>query len=342
MQFYDASKLWLFCIIPGLLIFYVLVFKARKRALERFGNIELLKRMMPAVRRSFHFWQAFLIISGTFFVVLALARPQWGTIEEMIQRKGLDIIIAIDTSLSMLAEDIKPNRMQEAKHKLKGLIEKLKGDRVGIVAFAGSAFVQCPLTLDYGAAKLFLDAIDVGFIPKPGTAIGEAIRVATNAFVKTERKHKVLILITDGEDTVGDPVKAAEEAAKEGIRIYTIGLGSTKGEPIPLFDQNGNRIGFKRDKNGEIIMSKLDEVTLQKIALATNGGYYRATSEGLELSSIFDEIQKMEKKELASKKFILYEDRYQYFLGIAIALFTTTLLIPERKKVKIEWQGRFK
>ena len=261
------------------------------------------------------------------FLILALARPQWGAKMQTIKRKGLDILIALDTSKSMLAEDIKPNRLERAKHEICGLIDKLEGDRVGLICFAGTSFVQCPLTLDYAAAKIFLKVIDTQIIPKGGTAIGEAIQQARKAFVQGERKYKVLILLTDGEDNSSQPLDAAKEAAQEGIRIYTIGLGSEVGEPIPLKDQSGAHLGYQKDQEGNVIMTKLDQATLEKIALLTEGKYYHALNTEMELGKVYQDIATMEKKDLQSKKYIQYEDRF-YLLFISSPLSPASGIFP--------------
>ncbi len=263
-----------------------------------------------------------------------MARPQFGEKLTLLRRKGVDIIIALDTSLSMLAEDVKPSRLEKAKLEVSGLIDRMKGDRVGLVAFAGQSFVQCPLTLDLSAAQMFLDLMDPDLIPQPGTAIGDAIRTARMAFSQKEKKFKVLILMTDGEDHGSDPVEAAEEARKEGIIIYTIGIGSTYGEPIPLKDKNGKVGGFKKDENEEVVLSRLDEGTLRKIAKKTRGRYFRASAGEVELDKIYDEISKMEKKQLEGKMITQYEERYQYFLVVSLFFLTLELFISEKKKQK--------
>ncbi|NOZ60816.1 MAG: VWA domain-containing protein [Calditrichaeota bacterium] len=340
-RFYNQIYLYLLALIPILIVFYVFVFRWKKKAMERFGNLELIKKLTESFSKNRQILKAALIILTIFFLIFSLARPQLGSKLEQAKRKGVDIFVAIDVSLSMKAEDIKPNRLEKAKHAVSRFIDLLEGDRIGLIAFAGEAFVQCPLTLDYGAAKNFLDIIDTDLIPTPGTAIGSAILQAVKTFEGRERKHKVLVLITDGEDHEGDPLKAAEVAEKDGVVIYTVGIGSVNGVPIPLHNESGRIVGFKKDREGQVVTSKLDEVTLQKIALQTGGKYYRATGSESELDKIYGEIAKMEKKELASVKFSQYEDRYQYFLILAIILLVAELLIPERKKVKSEWKGRF-
>jgi Ca-activated chloride channel family protein len=217
----------------------------------------------------------------------------------------------------------------------------LEGDRIGLIAFAGIAHVQCPLTLDYSAAKLFLNIMDTDIIPQPGTAVGEAIKKAIPAFNSEDRKHKVLILITDGESHESDPLEIATEAEKEGIIIYTVGIGSAQGVPIPVYTKSGNKTGFKKDRRGNVVTTKLDVVTLQKIAYQTGGKYYLASSGEAELDEIYEEISAMEKKELTSKRFSQYEDRFQIFLILGLILIILEFLIPEKKRFKKEWRGRF-
>ncbi len=340
-RFHNPFYLYFLVLIPVLIIFYIAVFRWKQKALARFAKLELIQQLTKSYSKQRQILKVALIIMAVFFMILSLARPQLGTKLEHVKREGVDIFVAIDVSLSMKAEDIKPNRLEKAKHAVSKFIDLLEGDRIGLIAFAGEAFVQCPLTLDYGAAKIFLDIIDTDLIPTPGTAIGSAILQAVKTFEGRERKYKVLILITDGEDHEGDPLKAAEMAEKEGVVIYTVGIGSVNGVPIPLYNETGRIVGFKKDRQGQVVTSKLDEVTLQKIALQTGGKYYRASGSESELNKIYDEIAKMEKKELASVKFSQYEDRYQYFLALALILLIIEIVLPERKKVKAEWSGRF-
>jgi Ca-activated chloride channel homolog len=340
LRFANNYLLHLLWLIPLAIVFYILVFRAKARALQRFGNIELMKRLAANASRTRQIAKAVLIILALFFAILALARPQIGTRMEEVKREGIDIMIAIDVSTSMMAEDMPPSRLQKAKHEVEGLVNRLEGDRVGLIAFAGTAFIQCPLTLDYGAAKLFLDILDPGLIPTPGTNIGQAITKALESFVQQERKHKVLVIITDGEDHEGDVMKMAEEAERQGVIIYTVGIGSPKGDPIPVMTGYGVSAGFKKDRDGQVVITKLDEVTLEKIALQTNGKYYRASSGEDELRKIYDDINKLEKKELGSMRFSQFEDRFQYVLIVAILLLTAELFIPERRQRRDFWLKR--
>ncbi len=331
----------LLVVFVGALLFIHYVRRQRENSLSRFGNLELLAKISDTIILSKRRWKNILLVAALLLLVITLARPQMGASVAPIKRKGVDIVFAVDTSLSMLAEDLKPNRLEVAKGEIGNFIGLLKGDRVGLVAFAGSAFVQCPLTLDYQAAKMFLDVIDTEIIPVKGTALGEAIRKASEAFNQQEKKYKVLILLTDGEDHGAKPLPAAEAAAKEGIIIYTIGLGSENGEPIPEYDENGSKIGYKKDKQGEVVLTKLDVTTLQKIALMTGGKFYQALDNSLELNKIYEEISKLEKKELSSKLYTLYQDRYQYPLFLVILLLLIEYMLDERSKKKKAWGGRF-
>ncbi len=324
-----------FLILIGILLLGIFCFWAlarKKKLMERFGDIPLIMKNAPYISFARQVTKLTLLLVAFVFVTVALARLQFGTHLELLKREGIDIVVALDVSNSMLAQDMKPSRLEKAKQEIRGIIERLKGDRIGLVAFAGEAFIQCPLTLDYSAAEFLLDAMDNTSVSVQGTALAEAITTAAKAFDQKEKKHKVLLLLTDGEDQEGGAVEAAEEARKQGIKIYTVGIGSPEGEPIPILDKNGRQIGFKKDRNGEVIVSKLDETTLQKIALATGGKYYHATAGEIELDKIFDEISSMEKKELEGTLVTRYDDRYQWPLLIAIILIVGEFFLPERKK----------
>jgi len=319
-------------LIPAAIVFFILAGIGKRKKVEKFGDSALMEKLSSSKSLVKERIRKALIVVVLSFLVIALAKPQIGGRLTMTKRYGVDIMVAIDTSSSMLAQDIKPSRIEKAKLEIASLIDKLKGDRVGILTFAGDSFMQCPLTLDYSAAKMFLNIIEPGMMPKPGTAIGDAIKVAAKGFTKKERKHKVLILITDGEDHNTNPEEAATEAKKEGVIIYAIGIGTSKGEPIPVMDSSGKISGYKKDKSGEVVMTKLDEEMLQKIALITDGKYYHATAGEFELDKIYSEIDRMDKKELSSRLFTQYEDRFQYFLGVAFILLCIEFITGDRKK----------
>jgi Ca-activated chloride channel family protein len=342
IRFANNFALYLLVIIPVMIVFFYFVFRWKKNAMQRFGSLLLLQQLTPSLSRTRQVWKIALLLGAMLFAILALARPQIGTKLEEVKREGVDIMIAIDVSESMNAQDIRPSRIAKARHEVASLIEKLEGDRIGIIAFAGEAFVQCPLTLDYGAAKIFLDVLEPGLIPTPGTNLIQAIQLAMQSFESAERKHKVMVLITDGEDTQGEDVmKMAEAAETEGVVIYTVGIGSPQGVPIPVLDERGIQVGFKKNRQGEVVVTKLDELALEKIALQTGGKYYRASSGEAELDRIYEAIAAMDKKELASLKFSQYEERFQYVLGVALLLLVIEMLLSERRIVKAEWRGRF-
>ena len=262
-------------------------------------------------------------------LVFVAAGPQTGSKLEKIQRKGIDLIIALDVSNSMLSQDIKPNRLARARQSISRLIDKLEGDRIGIIVFAGKAYTQLPITTDYAAAKMFVVTINPGMIPTQGTAIGDAVDLALNTFGES-KKNKALIIISDGEDHEGNVLEQAELAAAKGITIYTIGMGLPEGGPIPVY--NGDvLVGFKKDKEGNAIVSKLDETLLQRIATIGKGMYIRATNSETGLNRIFDDINEIQKSEIESKQFADYENQFQYFLAIALFLMILDLFIFEKK-----------
>ncbi len=334
LRFANPYFFHLYWLVPALILFFWWSFREKRRLLKRIGDEELVARLTGTVSRKKQVWKSVLVVLAVSLLILALADPQIGTRLVQVKRKGVDIFVALDVSKSMLAEDVPPNRLEKAKHEIATFIDHLNGDRIGLICFAGIAFVQCPLTLDYSAAKLFLSSVDTDVIPQPGTAIASAIRTAMKSFVTKEYKHKVLILITDGEDHEGDPVKAAKEAAQEGIVIYTIGIGSPQGAPIPEYDRYGNRIGYKKDRQGQIVTTKLDVLTLEKIAFETGGKYYISSTGESELEKIYGEISAMEKKELASRKFSQFEDRFQIFLLLALLVLVLESVLSERKRIR--------
>lgn len=340
MRFAAPHAFWLLLIAPLLACFFIYAFQKKAKTLKRFAQVEMLRRMTDGISRKRQVLKAFLLILVAIFSVLTLARPQFGTKMEMMHRKGLDVVVAVDVSLSMYAEDIKPNRMARSKQEIGKFVDRLSGDRIALVAFAGEAFLQCPLTMDYGAFKIFLDILGPDLIQTPGTDIGSALEASIKAFDPKDRKYRVIVLLTDGEDHSGQAEKMAEEAARQGITIFTVGIGLAQGVPIPLKDDQGN-VTYKKDSQGNIVTSKLDEEMLQKIALTTNGKYYHAEPGRFELEAILKEINQKEKRELESERMSQYEDRFQIPLGIALFLLIAEMLISDRKRRRQEWSGRF-
>ncbi len=265
------------------------------------------------------------------FIVLALARPQFGQRLAVLKREGIDVVVAIDTSASMLAEDLKPNRLTAAKRAVMGLADRLRGDRLGIVVFSGSAFIQCPLTLDAAAARLLIDAVGPETVPDPGTALGAAIDRANDAFASEAKRFKALVLFTDGEETAGEPLAAARRAAEKGVRIFTVGLGAERGEPIPVRNPRGEVVGYKKDRSGEIVVSRLDEAILRRVAEIGKGRYFRATPAMSELDALYAEIDAMEKREIEGGFHAHYEDRFHWFAVLAFAALAVARLIGERR-----------
>lgn len=333
MKIAHPSYLFLFWLVPALIVFYLYAFRKKDKLIKAFCGETLYAELAPSVSPGRQKLKAALLLGSLSFLVVSLLQPRWGFQWEDIKRQGIDIMVAIDVSQSMLAEDIKPSRLERAKRKVYDLCRMLEGDRIGLIAFAGTSFVQCPLTLDYGAFKIFLDYLEPDLIPVPGTAIGQAIRAAINSFSRRERTSKALIIITDGEDHEESPLKEAQEAKKEGIRIFTIGVGQDGGAPIPMKDGSG---GFKKDGGGEMVLSRLDEAALQKIALETGGSYVRSVTGDLDLNKIYQEDirGKIEKKELLSTRKKRWEERFQWFLFAAILLLGIEFFMRETKAVR--------
>lgn len=339
MRFGSPEYFWLLVGIPLIVGFFIWAHQLRQAALKRFADLGLIRRLTPNASLSRRVWKWVLFLLFFLFMTVALVRPRFGVKMEMVERRGVDVMVALDVSRSMLARDVTPNRIDRAKHEIGKLIGLLKGDRVGLVIFAGESYVQCPLTLDYGTANMFLEAVSTDWIGAQGTALADAIEQATTAFRSKDRKDKVLIVLSDGESHEGDAKKAAAEAAKEGVRIYTIGLGSESGVPIPLSRAGGN-VTYKKDTNGDLVLTKLNSVVLEKVALEGNGKYFHAGT-NLNLSKIYEEIAKMEKRDLGLNRVSVYKERYQVFLALALVFLLLEFFLPERVRRREEWKGRF-
>ena len=331
MKFSNLQYIHLFWLIPVLVLFYIWAFSSRWRTLEAFAEAPLIPNLTVSVSLFKQKVKAFLTVIAMFFLVLALIGPKWGFRWQEVKRRGVDIMVAIDTSRSMLTPDVKPNRLERAKLAVKDLLNLLEGDRIGLIAFAGSAFVQCPLTLDYGACALTLNRINTTIIPRGGTNLADAIQTAMDAFGTNGDKHRALIIITDGESHEGDAEATAKEAAETGIKIFCVGIGTKAGELITITDEDGSPT-FLKDRGGQVVKSNLNEVALQKIALTTGGSYVKASGANFGLDVIYDEkIAKMEKKELESQLQKRHEDRFQIPLIVAFLLIVTEACIGDRK-----------
>ncbi len=314
-----------------LLVLYIYVRMQSNSAKRMFSSDELFKRLAERHSTRKGIIKASLIIAAFISLVLGLANPQVGTRMEEVKQEGVDMFVALDVSKSMMAEDIKPNRLEKAKYELRKLIERLAGDRIGMIVFAGEAYTQFPLTIDYSAANLLLDVVEVESVPNPGTAIGSAIAQAMKSFNFEDPSSKVLIIMTDGENNSGDAIEQAKEAQDKGVRIYTVGLGSPAGAPIPVYNAFGKQTDYKRDRSGNIVLTKLDEASLQEIASIGKGKYYRATNAQDELDAIYKDINTLEKREFGVKKFTEFDDKFQYFLFAALVLLFIEAVLSDKK-----------
>jgi Ca-activated chloride channel family protein len=335
MQFFRPENFLYLWLVPAVLLLCLFSYKLWKKRLSRLVLDEtLLAKLVEGRRKGEWLVRAVLITLAVLCCVLALARPQWGDEKRSVQRKGVDIIFMVDTSLSMLAEDIKPNRLGKAKFEIESFVRNLRGDRIGMVTFAGSGFLQTPLTLDHAAFLLFLDAVQVGFLPDPGTSLVPAVHLALRAFPQKELKYKALILFTDGEDHEGGLEKAIEEAKQANVRIYCIGLGSSEGEPIPLKNEKGERSGFKKDRSGQMVLTKLNAEVLERLAKETGGIYLPATPGEKEIDVILKHLRGWGEQQFEEKEIVEREDQYQIFLVLALILLIAEMLIRRKDKPK--------
>lgn len=325
LYFAQPIYLWLLLMVPLFPLGYGLLRHFRRRRLRRFGDERLVKDLMPSVSSAKGWWRTVLYALAFGFFAIGMARPLIGA--KLVERetKGAEIVICLDVSNSMLAQDYSPDRLSRAKLAISRLVDRLEGDRIGLVIFAGTSFVQLPVTTDYISAKMFLSSIDTQSIPVQGTAIGEAIRTAAKSFSAQSEKSRAIIVITDGENHEDDAVEAARQVGQTGIKIYTIGVGTLSGEPLKVGGE------LLKDKNGEIVVSRLDEQTLKQIASVGGGAYVHAGNEEFGLNPIVDDIKKLEAERFQSVVFEEYDELYMYFFAVALALWLLEMLIGERK-----------
>ena len=342
-RFGVETLLYAYLLLPALLTLEWWAAARRRRALDRFGERGRIDRLTAAVSRRGQLTRSVLVLVAVVLLVTALARPQFGDRVETVRREGQDLVVALDLSASMEAEDVAPNRLAAARLAVGRLIERLDGDRIGLVAFAGEAFVQSPLTLDYAAATMFLNAMEPGLVPVPGTDLGQAIELALDGFGAAGERIRRLVVITDGEDHEGALDAAVDRAVDEGVQVYTVGMGSTEGVPIPSFDEAGAPNGFLRDEAGSVVTTRLDDVTLQRVADRTGGVYYHAAAgSGAAFERLVEELTGGDGEAIESREVTLYEEQYQIFLGLALALLLAETLIPERRRVADAWVGRLR
>lgn len=326
--FASYKFLWLLLLVPLIPVGYAVAMALRKRRIRRFGDPRMVAQLMPHYSRAKGWVRIVLFTLAFFFFVIGLARPQIGAKLSERQTKGAEIMICLDVSNSMLAQDYTPCRLDRAKLAISSLVDKLHDDRIGLIIFAGSSFVQLPVTTDYVSAKMFLSSIDAGSVPVQGTAIGDAIRTAMKSFSAQSEKSRVIILISDGENHEDDAVAAAREAAQAGIRIYTVGVGSSAGQPIPIDGE------LLRDKDGNIVVTHLDEKTLRQIAEAGGGAYIQAGNEEFGLNPIINDIRAMEGEIFSSVVFEEYDEQYMYFFALALILLVVEMLVGERRNTR--------
>ena len=331
LRYDNIEFLYLLALIPLLIIGIIMYSKWQKNSILKFGDINLLNQLMQSHSIFRKKIKNTLFVLAITFLIVGLSNPQVGTKMEEVKREGVDLMIAIDLSYSMMAQDIKPNRLERAKQAISRLIDKLEGDRIGLVVFAGEAYVQLPITTDYSAAKLFLSTVNTSIIPTQGTKIGNAIDLCSKSFDKENAQSKAIIIITDGETHDEEAIESAKKAKEDGIYIHTLGMGLTKGGPIPIYNKYGSTSEFRKDRQGNVIITKLNESMLEEIALAGEGTYIRANNSKSGLSSLFEEINKMEKKEIGTMIFTNYKDRFQIFIGISLVLLILNLFFLERK-----------
>lgn len=338
-RFEQPDHLYAFVVLPILLLIFVIAIIARKRALARFGDHRLLQQLMPKMSKYKHQVKFSFLIFALAFLVIGWANPQWGTRKEKVKRKSVDVFIALDISQSMLAKDVPPNRMERAKKFAQNLVDQLRGDRVGIIIFAGNAYLQTPLTTDYAAAHLFLRTANPDMAPSQGTAISDAIDLAENVFGEDNKAHKALVVITDGENHDEETLQRAREANENGLMIFTVGVGTADGDFIPL--NYGNRQDYKRDKAGQPVRTRLNETMLSDLAAAGAGAYFNIRQEKNVISALQEKINKLEKRELETRAFEEYESYFQYFLGVALLLLIIEFFISYRKNQLLEGKDFF-
>ena len=336
-RFAHPEYFYFLLVIPAFTVFFIFSRLYRRRSLRIFGDHALIVQLMPSVSTSRPIIKFILWMLALYFIITALAQPQFGSKLLTSKRKGVELIIALDVSNSMMAQDIKPNRLERAKRAISKLTERLRDDKLGLIVFAGQAYVQLPITTDYVSAKLFLDAINTSIVPVQGTAIGAAIEMGSKSFSPDFPGSKAIIVITDGENHEDDAVGAAKTALEKKIIVHTIGMGLPQGAPIPMGP--GGSSDFLKDKNNSVVVTKLDEKMLTQIAEAGGGTYIRANNAEVGLNNLFSEIEKMEKSEMDSREYSEYDDQFPLFLALALAMILLDFMILERKN---KWLRNFR
>lgn len=325
IYFAQPRFLLLILLVPIILIAWAVIRRRRAKRLAKFGDEKLVDELMPSYSKSKGWVRAVLFSLAFALFSIGLSRPQIGAKLKEHETRGAEIMICLDVSNSMLAEDYSPSRLERAKLAISRIVDRLQDDRIGLIVFAGTSFVQLPITTDYVSAKMFLNSINTESVAVQGTAIGDAILTAAKSFSEQSEKSRAIIVITDGENHEDDPVDAARQVTELGVKVYTIGVGSVQGQPIPM---DG---GLMKDKDGNIVVTRLDEGTLQQVAAAGNGAYVHAGNEEFGLNPIIEDIRRMEDEEYNSIVFEEFDEQYMYFFGAALLLFVIEMLIGERR-----------
>ena len=326
-RFAHPETLYLLALVPLLIILFVWGRARRKKQLRNFGEERLIGLLTPDVSPSKPVWKFYITLVGITAMILVIAGPQFGSKLQTTTKKGVELIIALDVSNSMMAEDIVPNRLERSKQAISQLVDKLGNDKIGLIVFAGDAYTQLPITTDYASAKMFLSTINTDMIPVQGTAIGKAINLGIRSFGPQEDVSRAIIVITDGENHEDDAIKAAEAAQEKGITVYTLGMGLPKGAPIPI----GGNNNFKKDRDGNVVITKLNEKMLQEVAIAGGGKSMRASNSNIGLNELMKEINNMEKSEIEAKVYSEYDDQFQWIAWLALIFLIAEIFILERK-----------
>ena len=341
LRFAHPEYLYGLAAVPLIIILFIVMMIWRRKAYKRLGDSVLVNQLAPEVSKNRPTLKMILFVLAYSLIIVGLANPQIGSKFEEVKRVGVDVIMVLDVSNSMRAEDIHPSRLERAKLAISKFIDRLENDRIGIIVFAGQAYVQLPITTDFNAAKLFLSNITTDMIPTQGTAIGAAIDLANQSFVGNDNKHKVLVIITDGENHEDDAIESAKKANETGVVIHTIGMGSVEGGPIPVY-HNGTQVDFLKDRDGSIVITRLDQTGLQQIAGEGKGIFVRASNSDDGMESIMKEISKMDKKTFESKMFTEYEDRFQYLIGAGLLILLIEFLLGNRKSKWVQRLNLFR
>lgn len=332
-RFHNPEYLYLLLLVPVLLIFMIINARLRSKKIKTAGDEALIKKMMPGFSSYRVNFKSFLQLLAVTLAVFILARPQFGSKLEEIKREGVEVIIALDVSNSMMAEDIQPNRLERAKQAISTLVDRLREDKIGLIVFAGDAYTQIPVTTDYVSAKMFLSSISPGIVPKQGTSLESAIDLGINSFSPKMEDSRALVIITDGENHEGRVMEAVERANEKGVVIHTIGIGSSTGVPVPVTNQG--RKDYLKDNEGNTVITKLDEEVLKQIAFSSGGKYVKASNTNIGLNSIFNEISSMKTQELEGTMYTEYDDQFQVIAALVLLVLLADILIMERRNRKL-------